>query len=105
MVLFILSTNTCIFLCDDLHCDALNAGSNFLCALTLTCFSPLTQKEKARLQEVFEPRNSIYDNLPPQTPLKNAEKSRKNPSKGHPRARTLVEFKEKFPDKFFTICK
>ena len=41
----------------------------------------------------------------PQTPLKKSEKSGKNPNKGHPRARTLVEFNEKFPDQFFTIRK
>ena len=39
-------------------------------------------------------------------PLK---KNQKNPekirSKGHPRACTLVEFREKFPNQFFTICK
>ena len=38
----------------------------------------------------------------PQTPLKIRKITRKqNPSKGHPRACTLVEFKEKFPDQFF----
>ena len=38
---------------------------------------------------------------PPKKIQKNPEKF---PSKGHPRARTLLEFKEKFPDQFFTIC-
>ena len=42
----------------------------------------------------------------PGIPLKKIKKIReKIPSKGHLRARTLVEFKEKFPDQFFTICK
>ena len=42
----------------------------------------------------------------PQTPLKKKKKNHeKILSKGHPRARTMVEFKEKFPDQFFTICK
>ena len=45
-----------------------------------------------------------YKWFAPLTPLKKKlEKSRreKNPSKGHPRARTLAEFKEKFPDQVF----
>ena len=36
---------------------------------------------------------------------KNQKNPEKIPSKGNPKARTLVEFKEKIPDKFFTICK
>ena len=47
-----------------------------------------------------------YKWFAPQTPLKKIGKiPKKIPSKGHPRARTLVEFEEKFPDQFFTICK
>ena len=36
-------------------------------------------------------------------PLKRIRKipRKKNPSKGHPKARTLAEIKEKFPDDFF----
>ena len=43
----------------------------------------------------------LYKRLAPKYE-KNPEK---NPSKGHPRARTLLESKEKCPDQFFTICK
>ena len=42
---------------------------------------------------------------PTDPPKKNQKNPEKIPSKGHPRARTLLEFKEKFPDQFFTICK
>ena len=42
---------------------------------------------------------------PTDPPQKNQKNPEKIPSKGHLRAYTLVEFKEKFPDKFFTICK
>ena len=53
---------------------------------------------------------SIPYKFAPQTPpQKQTTTTTKNPekilSKGHPRARTLAEFKEKFPDQFFTICK
>ena len=57
----------------------------------------------ARLQEIFEPQNTIYSLYmicPTDPPQKNQKNPEKNPSKGHPRARTLVEFEEKFPDVF-----
>ena len=57
----------------------------------------------ARLQEIFEPQNTIYSLYmicPTDPPQKNQKNPEKNPSKGHPRARTLLEFKEKFPDQF-----
>ena len=42
-------------------------------------------------------------------PKKSPKINQKNPekilSKGHPRARTLLEFKENFPDQFVKICK
>ena len=44
----------------------------------------------------------IYPTDPPQ---KNENNPKKIPSKGHARRLTLVEFKEKCPDQFFTICK
>ena len=37
---------------------------------------------------------------PTDPPKKNPKNHQKIPSKGHPRARTLVEFKENFPDIF-----
>ena len=51
---------------------------------------------EARLQEVFEPRNTIYSLsiiCPTDHPKKNQKNSKNIQSKGHPRARTLVEFK------------
>ncbi len=53
----------------------------------------------------------LYKRLAPQipptppAPPKYEKNPEKIPSKGHPRARTLLESKEKFPDQFFTICK
>ena len=54
----------------------------------------------ARLLETLEPRNTYIfhvDDLPQRPPSKKT-KSEKIPIKGHPRARTLAEFKETFPD-------
>ena len=44
----------------------------------------------------------LYKWFAPQMLLKKKKKNTQNPSKGHPRAHTLAEFKEKFPDIFFT---
>ena len=78
--------------------------------LTEPCrMAPACRGTVARLQEVFESRNTIHSLLmicPTDPPQKKKKKNHeKNPSKGHPRARTLGEFKEKFPDQFFTIYK
>ena len=80
--------------------------------LTEPCrMAPACRGTVARLQEVFESRNTIHSLLmicptdPPQKKKKIRKIPKKIPSKGHPRACTLVDFKEKFPEQFFTICK
>ena len=59
-------------------------------------------------QKIFEPRNTTYSLqmiCPTDPPQKNQKNQKKIQGKGHSRAHTLVEFKEKFPDQFFTIRK
>ena len=56
---------------------------------------------------IWAPKYYIFpiNDLPHRPPSEKSDKSGKIPSKGHSRAHTLVEFKERFPDQFFTICK
>ena len=56
---------------------------------------------------IWAPKYYIFpiNDLPHRPPYKNHKNPEKNPSKGHWRARTLLEFKENFPDQSFTICK
>ena len=57
---------------------------------------------------ILAPKYYIFpiNNLTHCLPLKKRRKiPKKIPSKGHPRARTLVEFRDKFPDQFLSISK
>ena len=62
---------------------------------------------QARLQEnIWALKHYIFptNDLPHRSPKKSRKIHQKNPSKRHLTAHTLAEFKEKFPDDYFTIC-
>ena len=63
-----------------------------------------TRGRRPDYREIFEPRDTIPISDLPHRLLKKffLEKSRKNPSKGHPRRCFLAEFKANFPGTFFS---
>ena len=83
--------------------DAYQAKESKRKKVNLTVYRPDYRKYFS--PEILYPIKDLHHRPPQKERRKNQKNPEKIPSKGHPRARTLVEFKEKFPDQFFTTCK
>ena len=96
---------SCTWLTEPTDFDGLLQSYTSLCTLTPEAGALRTNLYRPDYRKHLSPEilYILYKWFAPQTPHPTPLK--KNPSNGLPRTRTLVEFKEFFPDQFFTICK